>query len=109
MPVTQQGFIPSSVSVTISASTNAKITHLSLTTQNTEYNLGLTANLKQLKINNITLSTVKVAFNVGESSNKYFTIPGLCSLSLSDLDFSSKTLYAQSNTAGTTIEVLELY
>ena len=108
MPVTQQGFIPSSVSVTIAASTSVKITHLALTTQDTEYSLGLTSNLKQLKIKNGNIASVKIAFTSGESGTKYFTIPGLNTLNLSDLDFTTKTLYAQCTESNKVIEILEL-
>lgn len=108
-PVTQQGFIPSNISVTIAASSNAKITHLTLTTQNTEYSLGLTSGLKQLKIRNGSIAAVKITFTSGESGTKYFTIPGLNTLSLVDLSFDSKTLYAQSPANNITIEIMELY
>lgn len=108
-PVTQQGFIPSNISVTIAASSNVKITHLTLITSNTEYSLALQTDLKQLKIRNGSIVAVKIAFVSGESGTKYFTIPGLNTLSLSDLSFSSKTLYAQSAANNTTIEIMELY
>lgn len=110
MPVTQQGFVPlTSVSVTISASQNIKITNLSMPLANTEYSLLLTNNLKQLIIVSRSMARLQIAFTSTESGTKFITIPKGTSLSLFDLDLTGKTLYIQGDVPTSTVEIMELY
>lgn len=108
-PNAQQGFIPSSVSVTVAASQNAKVTNVTLTLQNTEYSHPLTSNLKQCIIKARGFAKLQISFTSGDSGTKFLTIPNGTSLSLNDLDFTSKTLYLQSDTSSVVVEILELY
>lgn len=98
-----------SASVTVSAAQNTKITNLSMPTANTEYSHALTTNLKQIIIRARGIAELKLAFTATESGTKYLTIEKRASLSLSDLDLSSTTVYLQSSVANTTAEILELY
>lgn len=96
-------------SISIVGSQSTKITNLSLANSGTEYSHSLTANLKQLIIRSRGIAKLQISFTNGESGTKYITIPKGSNLSLIDLDFISKTLYLQSDTNSTTVEILELY
>lgn len=108
MPISSPVFKPSNVSVDIINATNARTTNLALPAINTEVSHALIDNLKQIIIRNRLLVDLKFSFTSGESGTEYTTLKGGAVLTLSDLDFNSKTIYIQSGTI-TTIEILELY
>lgn len=108
MTISQPTFKPTQVSVDIINSENALITNLSLSTINTEFSHALQAGLKGLIIRNRDRADTKITFTSGESGTKYLTLKGGSVLSLNDLDFSSKTIYAQSDTISV-LEIMELY
>lgn len=108
-PVAQQGFIPGSVNVQLSAAQNIKITNLPLTLANTEYSIVLTDALKQLIIKCRSLARLQIAFISTESGTKFLTIPGGVSLSLQDLNLSSTTLYIQADAPASIVEIVEMY
>lgn len=103
------GFTSQTVTAQVTASKNTKVTNLVLTTANTEYPHSLTDKVKQLMLRNRDSCSTKVAFNVGESGTTFVTVSTGAVLTLTDLDFSSKTLYIQSTKNGSIIEILELY
>lgn len=109
MSITQQGFIPSSVSVTLSAAQNSKITNLAIATANTEHSLALTSNLKSVIIKARGATVLKYSFVLGESGSKYITIPVFNTREMTGLDFTGKTLYIQSTVAPIVVEIEELY
>ena len=91
------------------AATTTKITNLSMPSANTEYSHSFTNNLKQFIIRSRKSAVVKIAFTNGESGTKYVTLPRGTNLCLEGLDFSSTTLYVQSDEATNTLEIIELY
>lgn len=96
-------------SVTVSGPSNKLITNLSIPLANTEVSHALQNNLKQLVVRARTLSRLQIAFVSSESGTKYLTISPGCVLELTDINFTSSTLYIQSSIAGNVIEILELY
>jgi len=91
-----------------SLATEIKITNLDITTANTEFNLVLQANLKQLIIRNRSRAEMKIAFIVGESGSNYSSIPIGTTLSLTDINFNDKILYVQASIISI-VEITELY
>ena len=85
-----------------------KLTNLSLPTINTEVPHALQSDLRALLVRSRTLADIKFAFTVAESGTNYVTIKSGAVLFLNDIQFTSKTIYFQSDTV-TTLEVLELY
>ena len=83
------------------------IYNVATTTADTEVSQVLSANTKQLLIQNRGRGRVQFSFTSGQSGTNYITIPPGASLTLTDLNISSGTLYLQSNKANQTIEVLE--
>ena len=108
-PVAQQGFIPSEVTVKMSASENIKISNPTCTLADTEYNLVLTDNLKQLIIKCRGAAALKIAFTENQSGTAFISIPKGCVFTLSDLNLIGKTLYFQASLAATQLEIAEFY
>jgi len=106
MPVVGQGIKSTTTNVT--GAQNIKITDLVVAIPASEYNHALTSNLKELIIKCRGTAKLQIAFNATESGTKFFTIPKGVSLALDGLEFSSKTLYLQTDKADT-VEIVELY
>jgi hypothetical protein len=107
MPISQPTFSPAEITVT--GATSSRITNLSVPIAFTEVSHLLQTNVKQLIIRSRNLANLQIAFVSTESGTKYLTIPPGCNLKLDNIEFSSTTLYIQSSTASTTVEILELY
>lgn len=108
MPLQQPTFQPT-LNVDIANATETKITNLPMPIANTEYLHDLVDGLKQLRIRCRGIADMQYSFVIGESSTKYFSIyKGTCD-NLIDLDFTSKTLYIQSNKNSMIAEIMELY
>jgi len=106
MPIGSQGFVPRDI--TVQGAQNVKITNYNIAAADTEYSVALTSNLKDAIIRNRDISVTKVSFTSGESGTTYFTIPKGCTLQLSDLDFTGKTIYFQASDIST-LEIMEFY
>lgn len=106
MPISSPTFKPSG-SVTVEGATSSEITNLSLAVADTEYSHNLNDGLKQIIIRNRNNYSTRIAFVSGETATKYFTIPQGCTLTISDLSFSSTILYARSPGIST-LEIIEL-
>ncbi len=109
MPITQQGFVPVSGTITVSYPTTPKLSNITLSLANTEYSFALTTSLKQLIIKSRGLAKLQISFNSGESGTTFFTLPKGTNLSLTDVELTGKVIYVQSDTPSTIVEVLELY
>jgi hypothetical protein len=108
MSIATQGYVPKDVS--IQGSTNNKITNLSIPLLDTEVSLLLQTNVKQIILKPRTKGAIiKLAFTLGESGTKYFTVNYGSVFSLQDISFFSTTLYLQSNINSSIVEILELY
>lgn len=107
-PISTPTFKPSGT-LTIAKAQNNSITNLSIPSASTEYSHALNSNLKQVIIRCRGAGALKISFTSGESGTKYFSIPKGCSLTLTEIDFTSTTLYVQSDKASQTVEILELY
>lgn len=88
--------------------TSEKITNLSLPTINTEVGHSLQDGLKGLVVRSRVPSVLKFSFTSSESGTKYVTINKGAVLFLEGIEFSSKTIFLQSDKV-TTVEILELY
>ena len=88
--------------------TSEKITNLSLPVADTEVSHTLQDSLKGLLVRARTPAVLKFAFTATESGSKYVTINKGAVLFLTEIEFSTKTIYLQSPTI-TTVEILELY
>lgn len=106
-PISQPTFTPGTT--TLQGATEPKITHLSITNANTEYSHVLVNNLKQLRIRCEQMANLKYAFVQNESGTKGWSVyKGTCD-NISDLSFTGKTLYIQSDKASVIIEIMELF
>jgi hypothetical protein len=108
MPNISPVFVPAS-DVNVIAAKTIKITNLTLSLANTEYNHPLQSKLKQLKIKSRSASRLQYAFIEGDSSVQFQTIPKFCEEFLSGLDFTDKILYIQTDSTATIVEIVELY
>lgn len=106
MPIGSQGFVPRDV--TIQGSQNVNIINYPIIAANTEYSIALTSNLKDAIIRNRDITVTKISFINGQSGSTYFTIPKGCSLVMSDLDLTGKTIYFQAVDIST-LEIIEFY
>ncbi len=104
MPISSQAYVPK---VGIGATT-PKITNLVIATPATEESHALNGNLRSLVIRARDRVQLQIAFTATESATKYITLNAGAVLSLDSLEFDSKTIYIQSDTA-TTVEILELH
>ena len=107
-PISQPTFKTDQINVDIVNAETPLITNLSIGSTSTEFSHALQAGLKQIVVRSRVLATLQLAFVATESGTKYITLKPGTVLELNDLDFSSKTLYVQSDTI-TTVEILELY
>lgn len=89
--------------------TDVKITNLTLTLANTEYSHSLVQSCKSIEIAARGNSKLKISFISGQSGVVYKTIPKNTSYELSIFNFSSKTLYIQSDISGDIVEIVELF
>ena len=108
MSIATQTFTPVAGTFTVNAATTPKITNFSILVANTEYSVALQAGLKSISIRNRGSATTKYAFISGQSSTNYMTIPVGCTLLLSGLDFTGKTIYFNCSVVST-LEIVELY
>lgn len=106
MPIGQPTFKPGSIS--LSGAQNVKITNLSITLANTEFNHTLQNNLKKLEIHDRTNAKVQFCFVASQSSSTYVTINKGCNYSQDGLDLSGKTIYLQADKI-TVVEIIEFY
>jgi hypothetical protein len=93
--------------VTIAGSTVPKIYNISLPLANTEYSQALSSDVLKITIRLRGAANLRIAFNSGETSTNYFTIPSGCSFSESDLRLASSTLYFRADQASQTLEIIE--
>ena len=88
---------------------NSKITNLSLPLADTEASHVLQNGLRGVIIKSrVSNVQKKLAFTATESGTKYVTIKKNNTFALDLLEWQSKTLYIQAESA-TTVEILELY
>lgn len=108
MVIASPTFKADNISVDIINAENVLITNLSIPSTGTEYSHALQSGLKQITVRSRVLATVQIAFVSTESGTKYLTLKPGTVLHLSDIDFTSQTIYLQSDTI-TTMEIMELY
>ena len=77
-----------------------------LTLANTEYSQALPTNTKRFTLQARTSVDVKLAFTAEASGTTYVTVKAGASYSEEGLDSSSKTVYMQTASAGTVIELI---
>lgn len=94
--------------VTLSGSSNVKITNLAIPTINIEVAHTLQDNLKQLLVRHRGIADIKYAFVLNESGTNYITIFKRTVETIINLSFTAKVLYLQSDKTGT-VEIRELY
>lgn len=94
-------------SIVISGAANPDINNVPLAAANTEYSLALPANTKRFMLKLRQRSILQVAYTVGDSATKYFTLWPGCVYTEESLNFSSGiTLYVQSPTASQMVELV---
>lgn len=108
MPNISPIFVPAS-DVNVIAAKTIKITNLTLSLANVEYNHPLQSKLKQIKIKSRSASRLQYAFIEGDSSVLFKVIPKFCEEVLVDVDFTGKILYVQSDSTAAIVEIVELY
>lgn len=102
MAITQPTFRP----IVRSGASSLEITNLSVGTS--EVSHALQVGLRTLLIRSRTKAELYIAFVSGESSTKYLTIPKGTTLTLTDLEFDSKTLYIRADQSND-VEIVETY
>lgn len=85
--------------------TTPTIYNVSIITVNTEQSQALPANTKEFLIRSRSKGTMRVAFNSGDTSTDYLTVPAGASYEVKQF-FSSLTIYFQSNKPGDVIEIV---
>lgn len=93
-------------SITPVFSTDWQMANLNLTLANTEYSYSLPSGTKQFIIQARNNAELRVAESIGETATNYTTIWKGGSLTISDVNFTGKTIYLQSNLAATTVEIV---
>ena len=96
------------ITATLGGATNIEITNFAITTINSEVSHNLKTNLKELIVRAREAANIKLSFVSGESGTKYLTVFKGTALSLSNISFTAKVLYFQSDKVGT-VEIVELY
>lgn len=96
-------------SFTPTFSTDWLMANVSLLLANTEYSYALPSGTKQFIIQSRNPAILRVATVAGETFTNYTTIWKGGSLTISDVNFTGKVLYIQSNTASTTVEIVETF
>lgn len=85
----------------------ATVINKTLTNSNSEYSQVLPNDTRQLILSDRAgTSNTKVAFNANGSGTTYFTVKAGSTLTLDNIDLYGKTVYMQSPTAGTVMELL---
>lgn len=102
MAITQPTFRP----LVRSGASSIEITNLSVGT--TEVSHALQSTLRSLVIRSRDKAELYIAFVSGETTTKYLTIPKGCTLTLTDLEFDSKTLYIRADQSND-VEIVETY
>ncbi len=92
---------------TPSLSTTATIYNLAMPIANTEYGQLLANHTKKLTIRSRLKSEIKLAFVSGNTATIYLTLAPCAVFSEENLDLEGVTIYASSNVAGNTLEILE--
>lgn len=90
----------------VAVAENVDVDNVALTSANTEETYSIPNNCKQLLIRARQNNILKIAFVSGQSGTEFFTIPATANLTLSGLKLQGKSLYIQSPTAGTDVEIL---
>lgn len=83
------------------------ITNFSIPLANTEYKFDFQLNTKKFIIRSRNPAKIQFAFLLGESSTNYFTIPVGCSFTEEGIQLQNKSLFVQSSSAATILEILE--
>jgi hypothetical protein len=98
----------SQVAVSITGATNPAITNVSLVA-NTEYAVSLPSGCKQfiLKLRD-SKAKLQIAYILGDSNITYWTVPQGNYWAVSDINFSSQTLYCMTPSTGQTLEIITL-
>ena len=104
MAVSQPTFKP----VVGTGAINKKITNLSVPTADTEVSLALTGTTKGLLIRSRNVGRLQIGFNATESGSNYLTLNRGCVYSITGIEWTSSTIYLQSNIIDT-IEIVEYY
>jgi len=93
--------------IDIVRSDSALVTNLALAAS-TEVSHSFQTNVQQAIIRVRELVDMQFTFTSLESGTKYITLKAGCVLKLTELDFTGKILYAQTN-ANSTVEIMEFY
>jgi len=109
-PVANQTAQQISSTVTISAATNYKVTNVSIAIGdiNSEQSLALQSGVKKITIANRDNGKIQYTFVSGQSGTDFKTIPVKNHREISDINFTGKTLYFQTDKVST-IEIEEFY
>lgn len=94
-------------SITPVYSTDWGMANVSLLVAGTEYSYALPSGTKQFIIQSRNPAKLRVATLPGETATNYTTIWKGGSLTISDVNFTGKILYIQSDTASTIVEIVE--
>jgi hypothetical protein len=91
------------------ASTDWKMANLSMPDKTQEYDYTLQDGVKQFIISSRNPATLNFAVAPTETSTNYRTIWKGCSLEITDVNFTGKTIYLKSDKDSTVVEILELF
>jgi len=84
-----------------------RVTNLVIGSTSTEFSHALQDGLKQLILRSREKATIQFTFVSGETATKFISLRPGAVLTLDNIDFTSKTIYMESN-ATTVVEILEL-
>ena len=107
MPISTPVFKPTDVTVDIDNPTSLKITDLVIASANSEVTHVFQTTIKRFTIAATNKAKLQFSTVLGESGTIFKTIKPFNEYNSQDIDFDSKTLYIQSNIAGTTVEIEE--
>jgi hypothetical protein len=99
--------IPITGTFTIGGCATPKIYNLAMAASGTEYYQALSNDTLKVTVKLRELAKLQLAFNAGESSTKFLTIPAGCNYEITDLKTSGCTLYVQSDKSNVTLEIVE--